>query len=324
MTLEQPLDVQGGVTTAVSQDDETLVARADWEVGKRYIFQIEQISEGVVQVPGTKDPVKTANKYSQQIAISILKETSEGGREVELEFGRAAMDMEMPNGKVSIDSNSEVPNDVNKPEIKMIWDMVKAMSGTKFKMYVNSDGKVDKMEGIDEFFEKVTDTLSPMVVGMLRQFFSEETMKEMTGNSLYGAHLPDKPVQVGDTWPFQSQVAAPMLGKVKIDLQYSFKRWEEHMGRRCALLEFTGTISIKPGADEQPPGMKMSLMDGTTYGKTWYDPAIGMNIDSSSEQHMTMEMTMEIPGRRDMKEQKMTSNMTQRSINKLVRIEDME
>ena len=324
VTLEQPLDVQRGVTTAVSQDDETLVARADWEIGKRYIFQIEQISEGVVQMPDTKDPVKTANKFSQEVAISILKETPEGGREVEIEFVRAAMDMETPNEKISIDSSSKAPNDVNKPEIKMIWNMVKAMSGTKFKMYVNSDGKVDKMEGIDEFFEKVTDTLSPMVVEMLRQFFSEETMKEMTGNSLYGAHLPDKPVQVGDTWPFQSQVAAPMLGRVKIDLQYSFKRWEEHMGRRCALLEFTGTISIEPGADEQPPGMKMSLKGGTVYGKTWYDPAIGMNIDLSSEQHMTMEMTMEIPGRRGMKEQKMTTNMTQRSINKLVRIEDME
>ena len=96
------------------------------------------------------------------------------------------------------------------------------------------------------------------------------------------------------------------------------------MGRRCALLEFTGTISIKPGADEQPPGMKMSLKGGTIYGKTWYDPAIGMNIDSSSEQHMTMEITMEMPGRRGMKEQKMTNIMTQHSINKLIRIEDVE
>ncbi len=325
VTLEQPLDVQGGVTTAVSQDDETLVAQADWEVGKRYIFQVEQISEGVVQMPGTKDSVKTANKYSQQVAISILKETSEGGREVELEFGRAAMDMETPNGKISIDSSSKVPNDVNKPEIKMMWDMVKAMSGTRFKMYVNSDGKVDKIEGVDEFFEKVKATLSPMVVEMLRQFFSEETMKEMTKNSLYGAPLlPDKPVQVGDTWPFQSQVATPKLGKVKMDLQYSFKRWEEHMGRRCALLEYTGTISIKKSADEQPLGMQMSLKDGTIYGKTWYDPAIGMTIDSSSEQHMTMEITMEMPGRRGMREQKMTSSMTQRGINKLIRIEDVE
>ena len=96
------------------------------------------------------------------------------------------------------------------------------------------------------------------------------------------------------------------------------------MGRRCALLEYTGTISIKKSADEQPLGMQMSLKDGTIYGKTWYDPAIGMTIDSSSEQHMTMEITMEMPGRRGMREQKMTSSMTQRGINKLIRIEDVE
>ena len=81
-----------------------------------------------------------------------------------------------------------------------------------------------------------------------------------------------------------------------MDLDYTFKGWEKHEKRDCALLEFSGPLKTKgePGAGIM--GMKMSLDGGNTTGKSWFDPQLGVMVEVAMDMKMNLRIGLPAQG----------------------------
>ena len=90
-------------------------------------------------------------------------------------------------------------------------------------------------------------------------------------------HLPDKAVKVGGKW---KQTDALDNG-LQAESEYTFRGWQWHNDRKCALIEFEGTITT---AKEKNKG---SVQDGRFYGRHWFDPDAGITTDSIVHQEYT-------------------------------------
>jgi hypothetical protein len=108
----------------------------------------------------------------------------------------------------------------------------------------------------------------------------------------YGQSLPRKPVKPGDRWPVQTEVVMGPLGKAELNLDYTFTGWEQRDQRNCAVLEFKGTMTSKSaGSAPGPMGGSFNIEKGTLSGKEWFDPDLGMGVETSIDQDMTLHIT---------------------------------
>jgi hypothetical protein len=88
---------------------------------------------------------------------------------------------------------------------------------------------------------------------------------------------------------------------MNIDLNYTFKGWEQREKRKCVALDFTGTMASKgeaPAPGVGPMGMTMKVESGKLSGKTWFDPDLGHPVEIAINQDMIMLMTIPTPGMR--------------------------
>ncbi|MGA9452567.1 MAG: hypothetical protein WBW41_14625, partial [Verrucomicrobiia bacterium] len=141
----------------------------------------------------------------------------------------------------------------------------------------------------------------------MKSMFNEGSLKQMIG----GQHLPSKPVQPGDSWPVQTDITMGDLGTMAMDYTFDFVRWETHGKRTCARLEFQGTMKSKANPDAATTGTSVSVQNGDSSGVTWFDPELGMVIETIMTQNINMNMTVPMYGRGKGATQTMTLVMKQ-------------
>jgi len=261
------------------QAGEPVEMKLKWDVGKRYVQRMESTQGTEMTLPGTTQPMKQETKQTQDVSLSVLKERDGGGRELEMNIlGMTLVSRSGGRDLMSFDSKKDVAADAGNPVAPMLRKLV----GARVKFLTDATGKIESVEGFKEVLDRITEGSSAMEQGMMKGMFSEDNFKEM-----YSAAqgLPDKPVKIGDTWPLKLEVPLGPLGTVILNSQYTFKGWEQHGGHKCAVLQFTGTLS---SASEPGSAGGMTIDNGKTTGKTWFDPALGMVIDTTSKQGMTI------------------------------------
>ena len=257
--------------------------RIKWEVGKRYLERVEMSQVMNMNMPGSAEPMKQEMKQSQDIGISALKERDGGGDELEMEFLSMTMDMKMGGTSLmSYDSKQGGQDNSGNPAAAILGKMV----GSKIKFLTDPSGKVDAVEGYQEFQDRVMSGSPPEMQTMMKGLMSEDSLKQMSPSNM---GLPGKPAKIGDTWPVKLEVGMGPMGRIVLNLNYTFTGWEQHDDHKCAVLEYVGDISMKPGGDESAAGT-MSIDEGKASGKTWFDPAMGMIKETAGKQDMTMKI----------------------------------
>jgi hypothetical protein len=136
--------------------------------------------------------------------------------------------------------------------------------------------------------------------------------------------LPLRPVQPGDTWQIKQNYDMGVLGNMDLNFDCTFQRWEMHGQRNCARIESQGTFKSTPGTNAMPNGMSMTIMNGDSSGVSWFDPELGITIDTVMNQDIKMVMNMPVnprgkPGAAN-RMQTMTNEMTQIMNIKLVSV----
>jgi hypothetical protein len=126
---------------------------------------------------------------------------------------------------------------------------------------------------------------SPEALAPLKSLYSEGYFKQMMSANRF---LPPQAVQPGDTWPVQFEMPLDMMGTMLMHYDITFQSREMHGKRNCARLEFSGTIKTRPDANAKPGGMSTSIQDGNTTGVSWFDPELGITIDTTMNQDMQM------------------------------------
>jgi hypothetical protein len=202
------------------------------------------------------------------------------------------MRMKMVQGSrtlVDYDSEKKLSNDPKQRELAAMEKIFQKIIGAKIQFYLDASNQVERIDGVDALMSRLAAGGQTDAAASLKSMFNEDTLKQM----ISGQHLPPKAVQPGDTWPVHIDMAMGQLGTMSTDYSFNLASWEKHGVRNCARLEFQGTMKSKSDAGALPSGMTMSVQDGDSSGVSWFDPELGLVIETTMNQNL--KMTMSIP-----------------------------
>lgn len=150
-----------------------------------------------------------------------------------------------------VDTKQALPKE---DDLKMIWNINKALTSNKLDMKMDTKGNVISITGFDAVYTKVTTALTPLikdanerasVVASLKQSFNEKVLKDQFNKNL--SIIPKKGVKVGEKWT-TSENADPS-GSIKVTSNYVLKS----LGNGIAEIAVTGGIPKKTEKKAQGP-----------------------------------------------------------------------
>jgi serine/threonine protein kinase len=267
-----------------------------WPPGARIVEEMDMKQDMEIHKPGQPDPVKQELSMRNQHGFKVLKETPDGGHEVELEFLSARMGMVIGSYSWLYDSTKQSPADTS--EVAEIFGNI---VGSKIQYFLDAGNAVERMEWVDALLKRLkfsvgatvkpgtawnkkaldavvsrlTSGSQPSSFDWLRNMFTEAYFKSL----IIHYFLPANPVQPGDIWPVLHEFPTT-TGTLVRKFNVTFRSWEMHENRHCARLEFEGVETSKLGPNSKPPGI--TSMDGTYSGVAWFDPGLGRVIEANS------------------------------------------
>lgn len=253
-----------------------------WTPGEHIVQQADMKQNIQSFVPGLPEPMKQDMTIGQKFSLTVVSANPDGGHKLELQFLAMRVDAETAGKTVSYDSDKGSSTKSTDPIAEMLGKMV----GARLVYFLDASNRVERIEGIDELLNRLS--TGNTAAASLKSVFNEDYFKRIMDTTLY---LPPKPVQPGDTWPVEIQLPIGVFGTMHVNYTSAFKGWEMHGKRNCALIEFAGTMEIEPSGSASQ-GLKLSVQNGKTSGMLWFDPELGMVIDSNINQDMTMLMTV--------------------------------
>lgn len=152
---------------------------------------------------------------------------------------------------VVVDTKLAIPKE---DDLKMIWNVNKALTGNKLAMKMDTKGNVISITGFDAVYTKVSNAVGTLVkdtnqkasvVASLKESFNEKVLKDQFHKNLM--IIPKKGVKIGEKWS-TSENADPS-GSVKVTSNYVMKS----LGNGAAEIAVTGGIPKKTEKKAQGP-----------------------------------------------------------------------
>ena len=253
-----------------------------WPVGERIEQEMDMKMKSETSIPGRPEPMKQDMTMGQTYRLTVLQANPDGGHEVEMDFLSARMGMKMGDKTMmEYDSTKKPVADKANP----VADMFKKIVGSKIHYFLDASNAVERIEGVDDLMNRLSAGAPAEALAPLKSMYSEGYFKQMMSANRF---LPPQAVQPGDTWPVQFEMPLGIMGTMVMNYDFTFQRWEMHGKRNCARLEFSGTIQTKPDPNAKPGAMSISIADGSTSGVSWFDPELGITIDTTMNQDMKM------------------------------------
>ena len=252
--------------------------------GERIVQAMDMKQTSEISIPGQPAPTKQDTTMGIEYGLTVLQATPDGGREVEMEFLSARMKT-MTAGRTTLDYDSTKKSTAGKPNpLDGIYGKI---VGSKIRFFLDATNGVERIEGVDDMMTRLQAGATPADLAPLKSIYTEGYFKHLMQANEY---MPPKAVQPGDTWPVQIEVPVGMMGNLVLNYDFTLKSWEMHGKRNCARLEFSGTIKSTPDTNASPTGMSFNILGGNSSGISWFDPEIGMTIDTTLNQDITMLM----------------------------------
>ncbi|KMQ69510.1 hypothetical protein ACM39_00110 [Chryseobacterium sp. FH2] len=152
---------------------------------------------------------------------------------------------------IIVDTKQPIPKE---EDLKMIWNINRALTGNKLNMKMDTEGNVISITGFDAVYTKVSNAVGTLVkdanqkasvVASLKESFNEKVLKDQFNKNL--TIIPKKGVKIGEKWT-SSENADPS-GSVKVTSNYVLKS----LGNNIAEISVTGGIPKKTEKKAQGP-----------------------------------------------------------------------
>lgn len=254
--------------------------KTKWPPGNRYIYQLDVEQNGKTILRQRPQPFTQEVKFTQTYSLSVLEARPEGGVEMAMEF--LSQEMEVKNGDqvvIDFDSKIRTADDSRNPFAAPFRKMI----GLPLKFSLLAEGKVQQIHNFNDWAEKVTTGAQPQGKAMFQQTYNEDYFRQVVDQT---KGLPTKPVKPGDSWNSSIDLPSGQLGPTTMELVSTFKGWEERANRRCVALVYSGPIKNESG--RQTPMGRMTLQEGKVSGQGWFDPELGMMVETVTEQTLIL------------------------------------
>ncbi|HUC84743.1 MAG TPA: DUF6263 family protein [Candidatus Acidoferrales bacterium] len=273
--------VSPNARTAAPALKEAAELKFNWLVGKTYSLRMELTQSTETKTSGQAQPEAAVLKLAQDFDISSLQALEDGGRQLELKIANETLEAS-DNGRplFSFDSTQPTASDAKNP-VALLGMMI----GVPIQYFTGADGEVQKEAGVNELMQRVAAAGNPQQQAVFRQMFGEETVKQYAS---LGRWMPNRLVKTGESWSQKRDAATP-AGTGTVDMKFTFKNWEQHGGRQCAHIEYEGTISTKTMSTAV--GAAIQIEQGKITGDLWFDPDLGMIVESDNLQNLALKVT---------------------------------
>jgi len=258
--------------------------RIRWAVGKKCEAHLEMNQNTETQVPGQPQPIGTEVNLGEDLDYSVLQELAGGGHQLEMQFADETLAVAQGERKIiSYDSTQSPAQNADNP----IAPMFHLLRGAKIEFFIDADGTVEKVEGLNEIMNRAAAVGKSEIQVVFGQIFNEDTLKQY---GAWGELIPNRTVRIGDSWSIKKDVGSTM-GMLALDMKLTFKNWEQHGERQCAHIETTGDLSTKTISTAS--GAAIEIKQGKISGDLWYDPEMGMIVEENSNQALTLNITVQ-------------------------------
>src|SRR5205814_4315708 len=163
-----------------------------------YRLDLEQCSTN--RLP--KNPTPSIEHVAMGVtyALAVRQASAEGVYELEAEFLAYELEIKM-DGKVAMgfDSAASSTNDARNP----VAGSFRKIIGSRVRLRAHRDNTAGQFVDREQWRRTVITDGAESVAHILAQQFNEGFFQQMTD---FGKALPDKPVAVGDSWPFSTEV----------------------------------------------------------------------------------------------------------------------
>lgn len=123
------------------------------------------------------------------------------------------MNIEIGGNTITYDSTKDAATN------NALGDFFKALVGSEFKLTIDKDMKITKIDGRDDFINKLVKA-NPTMEPLLKQILGDEALKQMADPAF--AAVPSKAVKKGDKWTKESTLNMGPIGSYKIVYNYEY------------------------------------------------------------------------------------------------------
>jgi hypothetical protein len=269
-------------------DAATKVAlRLNLQKGATYEMKMNSVNQVEQEMTGQK--IKIDQKIEMAFNYHVVDVLPSKSAVIEYSFQRMKMDMNMNGQEMKMDSENPDANPVNAA--------IKDLLFLKLRLTVNQKGKVEKVEGLDEYVKKIAG--NQQLSQAMMMFTNEDNFKAFFAQTFN--YFPETEVSVGDQW--KSVINLPELMNVGIIMVYEVTAIENDQIH----LNFKSAVDMVAPVEQM--GMKMNVnMVGNQSGKMTINTTSGWIMASDQIQKFDMKIKMKNPQSGDDMEIPMVTN----------------
>jgi hypothetical protein len=201
-----------GLTAAAPAPDTTTLK---WKFEKDKPFYQEMLSDTTQNMKVAGSEIKNVQKQTFYFSWTPVEQDKDGNWILKQKIEGVKMKIEI-SGSPPIDYDSTKEGAANTP----LGDFFKVLVGSEFKLTIDKDMKVTKIEGREDFIKKLGGA-NPQMEPLLKQILSEDALKEMADPTF--AAIKTSEIKVGDTWNRPSKFDMGPIGKYVNDYKYTYQ-----------------------------------------------------------------------------------------------------
>jgi hypothetical protein len=275
-----------GETVTPGDSTEPVTMKIKWNVGKRYHEQLSLGAQATTSGAGATGSIDA--KLTQDFAISALKELDGGGRDLQVELldttVNANVDQQGQKLAFKYDSKNPGPDSATDP----LGPLLKNIAGAKLSFLTDASGNIASVEGLEDFVKTVGGAGAADAEALIKGMPADMNA-QLQSVQPGSAFLPDNPVKVGDSWSRSMTTNNDQIGNLSAKITYTFSGWSQHDDHKCAVIEFSGSVRVKP--PETPATNTMPAdVQADISGKTWFDPDLGTIVETSAKPALKVEV----------------------------------
>ena len=267
--------------------DAPAALQSKWQPDQRYVYHVDAITSTQVPRRNSSAMIRAEVSIGQDLAFSVTNVAPDGSKvvlmEVQAVTGELATDDVV---KMSYDSQNQSGFLEENPLATRLQKMI----GARLVFHLTPENTVKRVDGTKEFNSKTSGSgpLRGVASSVVNRFFNVPFFREIVEMSM----LPKTPVKVGEEWKVTRPASGGLLGAGSMmETTYTFRGWQVHDGTNCARIDFTGAFRPPARTNQSvvrqvvasvvPPNSE----EGTVKGKSWYEPDVGLAVETIIEQN---------------------------------------
>ncbi len=268
---------------------------ARWQEAQRFIYRVEAMTTTHLPRKNTQQMIQADTRLAQDLAFTVTNVAPDGSRSLQIEILSVQMDTGREDGyTMSYDSLNRVVQVDDTPLVQRLRRFV----GLKLTFRVSPENRIIRMDGMKDLTDRMAGLSSVRGVagGIMTRYFNPQFFRDIVEMGM----LPRDPVKVGDVWTVARQTSTGSSGaSMPMEFTYEFTGWQFHEGTNCARIDFSGEYN--PNALSQTNASFLrrvvksatspKIAEGTIIGKSWYDPALSLAVETAYEQTVVTKPT---------------------------------